>query len=154
MKAYSIKTKVTVIVTALVVMISLLLSLIWGSANRDNLLLSYQNDISQAAILLQTKLQYEFDSISDNVRILSRDSDLLDYIHNLDTRDDSPLLPSVAKLYLYHLKSRFSAFLAAHPEYFQVRFISANNNGQELIRVDRKNNGDLEVIDDSELQQK
>jgi len=31
----------------------------------------------------------------------------------------------------------FAALLAVHPEYFQVRLISTDNNGMELVRVDR-----------------
>jgi diguanylate cyclase (GGDEF)-like protein len=31
----------------------------------------------------------------------------------------------------------FAALLSVHPEYFQVRLISAGNNGMELVRVDR-----------------
>ena len=31
----------------------------------------------------------------------------------------------------------FAALLSVHPEYFQVRLISADNNGMELVRVDR-----------------
>jgi diguanylate cyclase (GGDEF)-like protein len=47
----------------------------------------------------------------------------------------------------------FAALLAVHPEYFQVRLISADKNGMELVRVDRDQDT-LQRIVGLELQEK
>jgi diguanylate cyclase (GGDEF)-like protein len=47
----------------------------------------------------------------------------------------------------------FSALLSVHPEYFQVRLISARNNGMELVRVDR-DQGTLKRVVGVDLQEK
>lgn len=51
------------------------------------------------------------------------------------------------------LAEQFRTMLTVHPEYFQVRLISAAHNGIELVRVDR--DGDKLVrVADAELQEK
>ncbi len=47
----------------------------------------------------------------------------------------------------------FAALLAVHPEYFQVRLISAGDNGIELVRVDRDRNS-LQRVAGVDLQEK
>ena len=46
----------------------------------------------------------------------------------------------------------FSALLASHPEYLQIRYISVD--GSELVRIDRTRNGEVKVTADNELQNK
>jgi diguanylate cyclase (GGDEF)-like protein len=47
----------------------------------------------------------------------------------------------------------FTAMLAVHPEYFQIRLISAENHGIELVRVDRDENK-LTWVKQENLQEK
>lgn len=51
------------------------------------------------------------------------------------------------------LSEQFRSLLSVHPEYFQARFISAQHNGIELVRVDRDVNS-LKVISGLNLQEK
>lgn len=51
------------------------------------------------------------------------------------------------------LADTFSAMLTAHPEYFQIRLISASQNGLELVRVDR-NDKKLTRVSGENLQEK
>lgn len=52
-----------------------------------------------------------------------------------------------------HLAEIFHSLLLLHPEYTQIRLIGAENNGRELIRIDRDASGLIEVKGD-ELQEK
>ncbi len=54
---------------------------------------------------------------------------------------------------LGRLTALFKASLAAHPAYLQIRFIGAQNNGLELVRVDRKDTALLAAPAD-DLQEK
>jgi diguanylate cyclase (GGDEF)-like protein len=47
----------------------------------------------------------------------------------------------------------YSSLLAAHPEYFQIRLIGADNFGRELVRVDRERRG-LTTVVGADLQEK
>jgi diguanylate cyclase (GGDEF)-like protein len=51
------------------------------------------------------------------------------------------------------LASQFSAMMTVHPEYFQVRLMSAAHNGVELVRVDR-DAADLKRVEGLDLQEK
>ncbi|HEX7954084.1 MAG TPA: HAMP domain-containing protein, partial [Burkholderiales bacterium] len=62
--------------------------------------------------------------------------------------DDPSAVPSKTAL-----AEAFSALLSVHPEYFQVRLISAGNYGTELVRVDR-DQGKLERVVGTDLQEK
>jgi len=65
---------------------------------------------------------------------------------------DAPDDPS-AEPRMTAVADTFSALLSVHPEYFQVRLISAGNNGMELVRVDR-DQGTLKRIVGVDLQEK
>ena len=51
------------------------------------------------------------------------------------------------------LAEQFKGLLLEHPEYFQVRFISARDNGIELVRADRDGNN-IRIIEGLDLQEK
>ncbi len=48
---------------------------------------------------------------------------------------------------------QFKGLMTEHPEYFQVRFISARNSGIELVRVDRDGDN-IKIVSGSDLQEK
>ncbi len=52
------------------------------------------------------------------------------------------------------LAAQFQALLKVSPEYYQVRVISAADNGQERVRVERETDGSLLRIADADLQEK
>ena len=51
------------------------------------------------------------------------------------------------------LADEFRGLLLEHPEYFQVRFISARNNGIELVRADRDGSS-IKIVSGLDLQEK
>jgi PAS domain S-box-containing protein len=53
------------------------------------------------------------------------------------------------------LADRFAAELAAKPTYYSFRIIGADDNGRELVRVDRTgSDGAIRIVPDAELQEK
>ena len=63
-----------------------------------------------------------------------------------DNEQDASLLRTT-------LADEFRSLLSVHPEYFQVRLISAKHYGIELVRVDRDGNN-LAIIEGRDLQEK
>ena len=51
------------------------------------------------------------------------------------------------------LAEQFKGLMTEHPEYFQVRFISAHNHGIELVRVDRDGDS-IRIVDGLDMQEK
>ncbi|MBI5005797.1 MAG: PAS domain S-box protein [Nitrosomonadales bacterium] len=66
--------------------------------------------------------------------------------YGLDPRDKNSYATWEARL-----QEIFAAFLRAHPEYYQVRYIGAAGEGMELVRVERRD-GRVEVIPHDALQ--
>ncbi len=52
----------------------------------------------------------------------------------------------------YRLSTIFSAFLTNHSQYLQIRYIK--NSGEELVRVERNSNDQVEIASNTELQNK
>ncbi|WP_298207852.1 diguanylate cyclase [Acidovorax sp.] len=68
---------------------------------------------------------------------------------------DTSFLANVAAVELdrEHLAAVFKARLAAHPSYLQVRLISADDHGLELVRIDRRDGVPVRIGDEA-LQEK
>ncbi|ADE11899.1 EAL domain-containing protein [Sideroxydans lithotrophicus] len=58
-----------------------------------------------------------------------------------------------AEIARQNLAEQFRSMLSEHPTYYQIRFISAQNNGIELVRVDRDSNG-YKIVRGQDLQEK
>lgn len=59
-----------------------------------------------------------------------------------------------AREHVGDLGSRFSALMRFKPQYFQIRLISASDNGLERVRVDRVDANQLIVVSGDDLQEK
>jgi diguanylate cyclase (GGDEF)-like protein len=99
------------------------------ASSRTTLLNAAQRDLLTATQVLSRNFQSSIDEISTDSLMLSA----------------IPLTPVIlrnpggvsAEAEKKQLADIFSAMLAAHPEYFQIRLIDAKNYGLELVRVDR-----------------
>lgn len=99
------------------------------ASSRTTLLKAAQRDLLTATQVLSRNFQASIDEISTDSLMLAA----------------IPLSPGIianpggvsAKAETKLLADIFSAMLAAHPEYFQIRLIDAKNYGLELVRVDR-----------------
>ncbi len=61
---------------------------------------------------------------------------------------------STEKLWRDRLATIFAGMLEARPEYVQVRLIDFGNRGQEIVRVDRRRDGNILRIPQAQLQSK
>ena len=114
------------------------------SSSRSSLLNASERDLLTATQVLGRNLRGSLDNVSRDVLMLaavSRDRDL----------------PKLADKWRRHserdLVSLFRATMLVHPEYLQIRLISAAGHGLEQVRVDR--DGDRLIrVDDAQLQEK
>lgn len=58
------------------------------------------------------------------------------------------------QVWQHRLTTIFSGMLRANPEYTQLRFIGRDDQGREIVRVNRLADGSLQTVDDSNLQPK
>ena len=114
------------------------------SSSRSSLLKASERDLLTATQVLGRNLRGSLDNISRDVRMLAAVS---------SDRD----LPKLADKWRRHserdLVSLFRATMLVHPEYLQIRLISAAGYGLEQVRVDRDGDQLIRVGED-QLQEK
>ena len=115
------------------------------TANRAMLVSATQSDLLTAARGVNRRMGQWEDEAADDALLLSR---LVQVQVVINQRTGSE-----AKRARDELAQAFSAMLALHPEYLQVRLIGAADNGLELVRVDSRY-GLTVRVDGGDLQEK
>ncbi|WP_199102801.1 diguanylate cyclase domain-containing protein [Aquitalea sp. ASV11] len=115
------------------------------TANRAMLVSATQSDLLTAARGVNRRMVQWEDEAADDTLLLSR---LVQVQVVINQRNGSE-----ARRARDELAQAFSAMLALHPEYLQVRLIGAADNGLELVRVDSRS-GLTERVDGGDLQEK
>lgn len=150
----SLKTKVSFYITLFVLVMLFAFIAFLSLENQRTILRNFQNDIDKSALVLETKLKSAFVSISEDVLFLSQDPCIVDSLSVLFGNDQKSrgraCLPSRV-----HVEEHFGKLLAIHKEYFQIRFISSLQGGQEVIRVERgKGQQQVVILADEKMQNK
>ncbi len=113
-------------------------------ATRDLMVRTAENDLSTSAQVIGRRFTVALEEVADNTRMLANLPDAI--------RAEGP--PGrLAEESRNRLAEVFAATLATHPEYFQIRFISADHHGLERVRVDRDGNH-LTRVSPEDLQEK
>jgi len=131
--------------------------LLWIGKENEQL---HQIYLSDRSADLETALHVEKVRMGQSIEILRQDVVFLANTppiaglirasanYGLDPRDKNSYATWEARL-----QEIFAAFLRAHPEYYQVRYIGAAGEGKELVRVERRD-GQVEVTPHDALQAK
>jgi len=105
--------------------------------SRELLVRAAERDLMSSTQVFGRRLATVVRGFGDDVRLLSA----LDLTRNIAMSDGE-----LAESHKSALADTFHALLQAKPEYFQVRLISADHHGLELVRVDRKESGTVRVV--------
>ncbi len=97
------------------------------ASSRAALLHASQRDLLTATQVLGKNVQGRIDEVSGHALLLAR----------LVPKPDRQPRGALSESDRTRLAQAFSAMLEVHPDYFQVRLISAFEHGRELVRVDR-----------------
>lgn len=116
-------------------------TLVWVNRENDRLHQAYlderSEDIDVALQVENVRLKQSIKTLRQDVVFLANTPPVSGLIratanYGFDPRDNNPYERWEARL-----QEIFAAFLAAHPDYFQVRYIGVANGGRELVRVER-----------------
>lgn len=99
------------------------------TASRDLLVKTAERDLMTSTQVLGRRLSIALGEVANDARLLAGISVTAQIAGAQDDPSAEPRKTAIA--------DTFAALLSVHPEYFQVRLISADNNGMELVRVDR-----------------
>lgn len=115
------------------------------SSSLNMLARAAERDLLTATQVVGRDMEITIDSIAQDAQLLAAiplASKIFNSSNEASAEPDKKLLADT-----------FTAMLLAHPEYFQIRLISANQHGLELVRVDR-NGKELTRVLAENLQEK
>ena len=110
-------------------------------ASRSLLVESAKAELLTTTTVLARRVTLSREGVSRNLQVLSSHPAALAALRAAVTSQGD------------ELAALFEAMMRANPSYFQIRLISANDNGLERVRVDREDNGIIRVQGD-DLQEK
>ena len=110
-------------------------------ASRSLLVESAKAELLTTTTVLARRVTLSREGVSRNLQVLSSHPAALAALRAAVTSQGD------------ELAALFEAMMRANPSYFQIRLISANDNGVERVRVDREDNGIIRVQGD-DLQEK
>ena len=106
--------------------------------SRDLLISAAEDKLLTATQVLSQRFTVSLDEIAKDVRFTVQLPQVRRLVNHRGSMDAEVVLRR-------ELGSVFSALLAAHPEYFQLRLIGVAQHGRELVRIDRDAEGLLSV---------
>ena len=115
-------------------------ALVWIGRENDRLHQAYLDergaDLDATLQVENTRLIQSIETLRQNVVFLATTPPVSGIVrananHGIDPRDNNS-----TEKWEQRLQEIFAAFLRAHPEYFQARYIGVANGGKELVRVE------------------
>lgn len=140
---FGIATKLGILLATFGVLASGLTGYYTYHTTRDILVNKATQDLLQSTQVLGRRFSIMAGGVADDARFLAQTR----LTHNVIGTGHTAEISRLA------LSDQFKSLLSVHPEYFQARLISAQQNGIELVRVDRDANS-LTAISGLDLQEK
>ncbi len=136
----------------LLVMVTLVGTLVY-QRNSATLLDRELSILSMQSEQYHRTINSHIDNIVSDVNFISSIPPIAGIIRAINAGGADPVADRKLKEWKSHLSDVFYTILVTHPSYFQVRFIGLDDNGKEIVRVDRVN-GQVIPIAEEDLQQK
>ncbi|MFA6053181.1 MAG: ATP-binding protein [Methylobacter sp.] len=103
------------------------------SQSRALLIEATEDKLQTATQVLAGHFTGSLSAISDDVKMMASLPTVRSIANSMDEQELAAYKDDLAEI--------FATQLSLHPEYFQIRFIGAQNHGLELVRVDKEQNG-------------
>jgi len=127
------------VVLAFVLIASVVLYFLLDQRQHDRLLSTYGSSVINTVQNRGTRLQVYVDKLRKDALFLSRTPPIEGIIRASKNQGIDPVDGDSAELWKQRLQAIFEAFLQANADYYQVRYIATEENGDELVRVNRRN---------------
>lgn len=109
--------------------------------------------IANETKLTAAKFKSIYDDIKNNVSIVSNTPPIQGIIRSKHNYDFDPIEDSTLNQWRHRLENIFTSIMKHNHNYFQMRLVGIENNGREIVRVNRER-GQLKIVPNSKLQQK
>ena len=150
---FSIGISASVTLAALLLLVAG--TVLWIDKKNDRLheaYLSYRSaDLGAALHVEKARLSQAIETMRQDAVFLALTPPISGLVRAAANKGIDPRDKNTYAAWESRLQEIFTAFLRVHPDYFQLRFISAADEGRELVRVD-SHDGRIEVIPHEALQ--
>jgi len=131
---WSIKTKILLITFSLMLTVSIGSSIYWSKKQEAKLLESYLRELVHYGDFEHEILNNFYRQLQQDILLLAKTVEIPDLLFDAKNHDNPDrTLASKSSV----IEKVFQGFLQQKPFYFQIRLISALQNGQEIIRLER-----------------
>lgn len=149
----SLRGKITLLACGIALAASLAVSLINVSRDGDLAMAQATQALEAEAQLVAARLEAGFRDMADDARIVEQTPPIQGIIRTLNNGGIDPDDGSSMALWRSRLATIFESIMASRLAYTQIRYIGLDDDGRELVRVNRTDAG-LTVVDDFSLQTK
>ena len=153
MPGLRLSTRITIAAVALVVAGAIALMFIEEARLRNVYLNEQRAGLEKSLHAEKLQLSHAVGNLRQDVLFLSNTPPVSGIVRAALNRGYDVRDGNTREKWEARLQQIFSAFLAAHPDYFQVRFIGVADGARELVRVDNRA-GKIEIMPRSGLQAK
>lgn len=150
---FRLSTRITIGAIVIVVAGALAWMLVEEARLRDVYKSELRTDLQQSFSAEKLRLRQTFKDLRQDVLFLSNTPPVSGIVRAALNRGYDPRYGSSSKAWEERLQQIFSAFSAAHPDYYQIRYIGVADGGMELVRVDNRG-GEIEITPPARLQAK
>jgi PAS domain S-box-containing protein len=150
---FGIGKKFLLLNAALVVTSSLLLGLMFFNETKGLLVENELKDLKEDVHLYINKFHGQIEALEENTLLLSMTPPIQGIIRAKQNGGKDPKDGSSEKEWRSRLTAIFSDFLISKPHYISLRYIGVEEDGKEVVRVDKVRNS-LNIVHDKNLQSK
>ena len=136
----SITTKMTLLVSLLVIFASIAVGLPFYLSGKDILTNETFKDLSRYSDLLAEHINRDISALEEDIHFLQRTPPIQGIIRAHQAGGIDPVTRLNDKQWHRSLEIIFTEFLRAKSSYVQLMYIDIENGGEEIVRVDRINN--------------
>ena len=148
-----LSTRITIAAIAIVIAGVMAAIFIEDAYLRDAYISEQRTNLERAIHAEQLRLNQAIDNLRQDVLFLSSIPPVSGIMRAAPNHGSDSRYGNTGKVWDERLQQIFSAFSAAHPDYYQIRYIGVADGGRELVRVDNRA-GKIEITPSTKLQAK
>lgn len=151
---FSLRSKIICLVAVSVLAATALVGGINWLTSRQAAAVQADERLANAAHFASLQLKNAYEIMKNDAFVISRTPPISGLIRGSRNYEFDPQEQTPNALWKKRLATIFSSLMKERPHYTQMRYIGVANNGKELVRVNRQNDGAIIVVDENSLQAK
>lgn len=135
---FSFSTKILLLTCGITILTSMLIGFVYYKQVEKVILQREIDKLTFEAGAMEPQFKAAFDKMATDVIVLSNLPPIQGLARSLKNGGTDPLDGSTEAHWRQRLETIFNSIMLPYPHYIQIRYIGVDGNGQELVRVNRK----------------